>query len=100
MDQLYERLAKTLRAIVDRCDAEGQRAIVLCSHAAAVIALGRILTGNMPETVDVDDFQAYTCGLSTYRRKDTRDSKGRLEEIGSSSSSSSMPVLFLGSNAG
>lgn len=67
--QLYERLATTVRSIVERCDAEGKRAIVLCTHAAVVIALGRILTGNVPQDPEVDDFQAFTCGLSVYRRK-------------------------------
>lgn len=67
--QLQARLAATMQSIIDRCDAEDRRAIVLCTHAAVVIMLGRILTGNFPETVDTDDFQAFTCGLSVYRRR-------------------------------
>jgi len=74
--QLYQRVAETVRGVVERCDAEGQRAIVLCTHAAVVIALGRILTGQIPETPDVDDFGAYTCGLSTYRRKEGEGAVG------------------------
>ena len=73
LPQLYERIASALRAIVEQCDAQGHRAIVLCTHAAVVIALGRVLTGDMPDTPDVEDFQAYTCGLSTYRRKGTTE---------------------------
>lgn len=76
LTQLYERVAETVRGVVQRCDAEGHRAIVLCTHAAVVIALGRILTGQIPETPDVDDFGAYTCGLSTYRRKEGEDAVG------------------------
>lgn len=63
-----------MQSIIDRCDAEDRRAVVLCTHAAVVIMLGRILTGDFPETVDTDDFHAFTCGLSVYRRKpDSRD---------------------------
>jgi len=76
LTQLYERVAETMRGVVERCDAEGHRAVVLCTHAAVVIALGRILTGRIPETPDVDDFGAFTCGLSTYRRGPGRDAVG------------------------
>ena len=80
LPQLYERIAATVRDIVERCDAEGKRAIVLCTHAAVVIALGRILTGNVPESPDVDDFQAFTCGLSVYYRKGASGSSNLADE--------------------
>ena len=67
--QLYERVAAAVRGIIEQCDAEGHRSIVLCTHAAVVIVLGRVLTGDIPTSSEVDDFQAYTCGLSLYRRK-------------------------------
>ncbi|PTB79303.1 RNA polymerase III transcription initiation factor complex component [Trichoderma longibrachiatum ATCC 18648] len=67
--QLQARLTATMQSIIDRCDAEDRRAVVLCTHAAVVIMLGRILTGVFPETVDADDFRAFTCGLSVYRRR-------------------------------
>lgn len=67
--QLQARLTATMQSIIDRCDAEDRRAVVLCTHAAVVITLGRILTGCFPETVDTDDFRAFTCGVSVYRRK-------------------------------
>jgi transcription factor C subunit 7 len=84
--QLYARVAATARAIIHRSDSEGHRAVVLCSHAAVVIALGRVLTGSVPDSPDTEDFQAFTCGLSMYRRQqgggvisqdatDTRDSE-------------------------
>ncbi|KAH6897059.1 histidine phosphatase superfamily [Thelonectria olida] len=66
---LYERVAAAVNAIIERCDLEGRRAAVLCTHAAVVIALGRVLTGRIPDDVETTDFHAYTCGLSTYRRK-------------------------------
>lgn len=67
---LYERVAAVMNAIIERCDKEGRRAVVLCTHAAVIIALGRVLTGGIPDNVETTDFHAYTCGLSTYRRRD------------------------------
>ncbi|RBR19066.1 uncharacterized protein FIESC28_05737 [Fusarium coffeatum] len=68
IEDLYGRVAAAVQAIIERCDAEGKRAVVLCTHAAVVIALGRVLTGRIPEAVEEEDFHAFTCGLSTYRR--------------------------------
>lgn len=70
--QLYERVASTLRAIVERCDADGTRVILLCTHAAVCITLGRVLTGNIPDDPSTEDYTAFTCGLSAYRRRRTR----------------------------
>ncbi|KAK6071597.1 phosphoglycerate mutase [Seiridium cupressi] len=69
LSQLHDRVASALDIIIGQCDKEGKKAIVLCTHAAAVIALGRVLTGNMPEGVEEEDFAAFTCGLSIYRRR-------------------------------
>lgn len=81
IQELYERLARSLGAIVDQCDAEGLRAVVLCSHAAPIIAMGRVLTGIVPDSVETEDFQAFTCGLSVFRRRDvptaSRSSTGK-----------------------
>lgn len=98
LEQLQQRITKALRAIIQQCDADGTRAIVLCSHAAVIILIGRILTGLIPASVDVDDFQAYTCGLSVYSRSsggvaegnnisDTRDARH--------STSSSTPGTYI-----
>lgn len=70
LDQLQQRITIALRGIIKRCDANGTRAIVLCSHAAVIILIGRILTGLVPPSVDAEDFYAYTCGLSVYCRGD------------------------------
>ncbi|KAK8035995.1 phosphoglycerate mutase [Apiospora marii] len=67
--QLHERVAAAVAAIVAQSDTEGHRAVVLNTHAAVVIALGRVLTGRMPARVDEEDFGAFTCGLSVYRRR-------------------------------
>ncbi|KAL7798418.1 histidine phosphatase superfamily [Trichoderma ceciliae] len=76
--QLQARLTATMQSIIDRCDAEDRRAVVLCTHAAVVIMLGRILSGRFPETVDTDDFHAFTCGLSVYRRRLINQDDGSL----------------------
>lgn len=75
--QLHERVAAALAAIIEQSDAEGARAVVLNTHAAVMIALGRVLTGNMPASVEEEDFRAFTCGLSVYRRR--RRGRGRGE---------------------
>ncbi|KAK8140345.1 phosphoglycerate mutase [Apiospora sp. TS-2023a] len=67
--QLHERVAAAIAAIIEQSDAEGARAVVLNTHAAVLIALGRVLTGRMPDSVDEEDFKAFTCGLSVYRRR-------------------------------
>lgn len=66
---LHDRVALAMDALIKQCDEAGVRAVLLCSHAATVIALGRVLTGNMPDNVEAEDFRAFTCGLSTFRRR-------------------------------
>lgn len=66
--ELYARVGQAAEAIVRRSEEEGHKTVVLCTHAAVVIVLGRVLTGQIPESADNADFEAYTCGLSTYER--------------------------------
>ena len=47
----------------------GERAILICTHAASMIAIGRALTGRMPEDICEEDFKTFTCGVSTFRRR-------------------------------
>jgi len=67
---LHDRVAAAMEALIAECDRDSIRTILLCSHAAVVIALGRVLTGSMPQNIETQDFKAYTCGLSLYRRRD------------------------------
>ncbi|KAI0901494.1 phosphoglycerate mutase-like protein [Annulohypoxylon nitens] len=64
LPQLHDRVAKAIDLIIKRSDQEGHKAVILSTHAAVVIALGRVLTGKM-ET----DFGAFTCGLSKFKRQ-------------------------------
>lgn len=83
IQELYQRLAKAAAAIIDQCDAEGRRAVILCSHAAPIIALSRVLTGQVSEKPETHDFDAFTCGLSVFRRKrDTSLSEAKARRQG------------------
>ncbi|EAU34289.1 conserved hypothetical protein [Aspergillus terreus NIH2624] len=77
--QLHDRLATTLAAIIADVDAEiaqlertqppSSKAILICSHAAPLIAIGRVLTGRMPDDSGEEDFNVFTAGLSTFVRR-------------------------------
>ncbi|KAI1426235.1 histidine phosphatase superfamily [Xylaria sp. FL1777] len=67
--QLYERVASCMDAIIAQCDKEGKKSVLISTHAAVVVALGRVLTARIPEDATVEDFKAFTCGLSKYRRQ-------------------------------
>ncbi|KAI2782831.1 phosphoglycerate mutase-like protein [Daldinia loculata] len=64
LPQLHDRVAEAIDFIIRRSDQEGHKAVLVCTHAAVVIALGRVLTGQAEK-----DFGAFTCGLSKYRRR-------------------------------
>ncbi|MCJ1408362.1 hypothetical protein MMC19_002437 [Ptychographa xylographoides] len=74
---LHNRCAYALDAIITDCDGfdanAGLEAIMICTHAATMIAMGRVLTGRMPEDITERDFHAYTCSISKYERKHTAD---------------------------
>jgi transcription factor C subunit 7 len=80
ISQLHNRVATALAAIIADVDSEieaaearsgasDDKALLICSHAAPLIAMGRVLTGDMPRDVDVEDFKVYTAGLSTFVRR-------------------------------
>lgn len=69
LPQLHDRVAKAIDTIIRRSDEEGHKAVIICTHAAVVIALGRVLTGRVEE-----DYGAFTCGLSKYKRQGVRTS--------------------------
>ena len=78
IEGLHDRLARNLQFIIRAVEAEyretgrGEEDITLlcCFHAAPLIASGRVLTGQVPEDWNVDDFQCFTAGLSKYTRKE------------------------------
>jgi transcription factor C subunit 7 len=76
--ELHERVRNALDRIVRTLDndPEQPRTVLICTHAATMIAAGRVLTGQMPEDPDTDDFQCFTAGLSKYVRKSADPEKG------------------------
>jgi transcription factor C subunit 7 len=81
IEDLHDRTAYALHRIVEDCDRQGIRAIVICTHAATLYAVGRALTGWMPSDVAEEDFRAFTCGLSKFVRRgsSTTQDAGRVE---------------------
>jgi len=77
IDELHDRVARALAAIVKGVDEEYVRlgrgeeevTILISGHAAPIIASGRALTGNVPDDFDEEDFQCFTCGLSKFVRR-------------------------------
>jgi len=66
---LHDRCAYALHRLIEQSDAEGVEAICICTHAASLIAIGRVLVGRMPENIEEEDFRPFTCGLSVFTRK-------------------------------
>lgn len=69
--QLHDRIAYCLNELIQRLDADpsGPRTLLICTHAASMIAIGRALTGNMPEDECAEDFNCFTCAFSKFARK-------------------------------
>ena len=85
IDELHDRVALALEMVVRDVDREfeemgrGQEdvTVLICGHAAQIIASGRALSGEVPGDYDEEDFQCYTCGISRFVRRPARE---RLEE--------------------
>ena len=81
--QLHNRVATALQSLITDLDAEiaayeaaqpqheqkTSKAVLICSHAAPLIAMGRVLTGRMPDDSAEEDFNVFTAGLSTFLRR-------------------------------
>ncbi|CZT51748.1 related to transcription initiation factor [Rhynchosporium secalis] len=80
IDELHDRAAYALHKIIEQCDSEGIKAVVLCTHAATLIAIGRALTGRMPEDIAEEDFRPFTCGLSTFVRRGKENVEKRVKD--------------------
>lgn len=80
--ELHERVRNALSAVIKQLDEdpEGPKTLLICTHAAVMIAAGRVLTGKMPDDLDEDDFQCYTASLSTFRRMEGE--RARREAVG------------------
>lgn len=56
-------------------DRKEETAILVCTHAASLIAIGRVLTGNMPDDDCKEDFKTFTCGISRFNRRSLSHAK-------------------------
>jgi transcription factor C subunit 7 len=75
VEDLHERVAYALHRTIERADRAGYKSILICMHAAVMLAIGRCLTGRMPDDFTEEDFHCYTASMSTYqRRKPYKDS--------------------------
>jgi transcription factor C subunit 7 len=93
MWQLHNRIATTLAAIIADVDAEiarvenvgdaspAPKAILICSHAAPLIAIGRALTGTIPDDINAEDFKVFTAGLSIFVRRNPPTSTVRATRV-------------------
>ena len=77
LEELHDRVARTLAQIVKDVDEEFVKlgraheevTILISGHAAPIIASGRVLTGEVPDDWDEEDFHCFTCGLSKFVRR-------------------------------
>lgn len=71
IQELHERVKNSIGHIIETLDKdpEGPKTLLICTHAATMICLGRALTGKMPEDPDEDDFQCFCASLSTFKRR-------------------------------
>ncbi|KAI6798248.1 phosphoglycerate mutase-like protein [Hortaea werneckii] len=69
--QLHDRVAYCLSELIKRADADpsGPKTLLICTHAASMIAIGRALTGRMPEDETEEDFRCFTCSFSKFTRR-------------------------------
>ncbi len=72
---LHDRVAYALHNIIEQSDKDGVKAVIICTHAASLLAIGRALVGRMPENIEEQDFRPFTSGLSKFVRK----SAGKVE---------------------
>lgn len=80
IEELHDRTAYALHKIIEQSDKEGVKAICICTHAATLIAIGRVLTGRMPENIAEEDFRPFTCGVSTFVRRSRADAEVNVSE--------------------
>ncbi|EFW18780.1 hypothetical protein D8B26_005592 [Coccidioides posadasii str. Silveira] len=94
--QLHDRVATTLSHIIATVDEElaafaeshpddprnhQSHSILICTHAAPLIAMGRALTGNMPDDSSEEDFKPFTASVSTFARRKSGSRTGIEQDV-------------------
>ena len=68
---VHLRHAYAMHRLIEHFDRlpNGPKALLICTHAASMICIGRCLTGKLPDDLDTEDFRCGTCAMSTYKRR-------------------------------
>ncbi|THZ81922.1 phosphoglycerate mutase-like protein [Aureobasidium pullulans] len=71
LTSLHDRIAYALYHVIQKLDQDptGPKTLLICTHAASMICIGRALTGRMPEDPSEEDFKCFTCSLSKFTRR-------------------------------
>ncbi len=82
IEELHNRTAYALQRMIMDLDADptGPKSVLICTHAATFIAIGRTLTGSMPPNIDAEDFYTFTCSLSKFIRRGSNRESGKIVE--------------------
>ncbi|KAJ5970329.1 uncharacterized protein N7479_000247 [Penicillium vulpinum] len=103
--QLHNRVATALEGIIADIDAEvsaleaelppdqrTSKSVLICAHAAPLIAMGRALTGHMPDDSSEEDFNVFTAGLSTFKRREPSSTASAGQSSDQEESSNEKPL--------
>lgn len=80
--EIHDRIARAFASVIADVDNEYEAlgrgsediTLLICGHAAQIICSGRVLTGEMPEDLDEEDFKCFTCGISQFQRRSVDNS--------------------------
>lgn len=72
IEQLYARSVFVLSNLIRDLDNDPAQpeSVLLCTHAASLVALSRVLAGSIPEDPATVDFIAYTSCITRFERHD------------------------------
>jgi len=85
-----------LSKIISQVDSESGNdpvAIAMCTHAAPLIAIGRVLTGHMPSDFQDDDFKTFTAGVTRFERRDLASVRRHHEVFNGLSDDKEIPYI-------
>ncbi|KAL8680146.1 MAG: hypothetical protein Q9224_000979 [Gallowayella concinna] len=70
IEELYSRCAYVAARMIQELDTHplNPKSVLICTHAAIIPIIGRILTGNKPKSPTEGDFIPWTASLFTFRR--------------------------------
>jgi transcription factor C subunit 7 len=83
LTSLHDRIAYALHHVIQKLDQDpaGPKTLLICTHAASMICIGRALTGRMPEDPSEEDFKCFTCSLSKFNRRNIPEAPVEKEHI-------------------